>query len=309
MAAMKAVRVHEYGGPEQVVVEQIPQPEPGSDEVLVRVHAAGVNTVDWVTRQGWLWVPIPLPMTLGWDLAGEVAAVGANVQRFHVGDAVYGMIRMRGGAFADYAVLAETELAHKPRTLSFVEAAALPTVALSAWQMLSDIAQVRPGQQVLVHAAAGGVGSVTVPLAKHMGAQVSGTASASNEGFVRDLGADTFINYQTTRFEDVVHDVDVVIETMGGDTLERSYGVVKKGGILIELREQPSEERAAQAGIRVHQMGVQPDGSELAQIATLVDSGVLKAQVSQVLPLDEVRQALDIVQGGHVRGKIVLSIA
>jgi NADPH:quinone reductase-like Zn-dependent oxidoreductase len=308
MATMKAARVHQWGGPEQVVVENTPQPEPTPDDVLVKVHAAGVNTVDWVTREGYLWYPVPLPMTLGWDVAGEVAAVGANVRNFQPGDAVYGMIQFRGGAFAEYALLRESELALKPKRLDFVEAAALPAVALTAWQTLVDIAQVKTGQTVLVQAAAGGVGSVTVPLAKHLGAHVTGTASAANEAFVRELGVDVFIDYQTTRFEEVVHDIDVVIESMGADTLERSYGVVKPGGILIELRQQPSEERAAQHGIRTQLFAVQPSREQLGEIAALVDAGVVKAHVSKVLPLDEVRQALDLSQSGHVRGKIVLTI-
>jgi NADPH:quinone reductase-like Zn-dependent oxidoreductase len=309
MATMKAVRIHSYGGPEVLAYEGVPRPEPADGEVLVRVKAAGVNPVDWKIRDGSMkgWLQLRLPAVLGCDLAGVVEAVGTGVSGFRPGDEVFAYTPMtRDGAYADFAVVKQDELAHKPKTVGFNEAAALPVATLTAWGALFDRGGLRAGQRALVHAAAGGVGSAGVQLAKAKGAWVAGTASARNLGFVRELGADQPIDYTAGPFEDAVKDVDVVFDTIGGDTQRRSLGVLKPGGILVSIVEPPSAEEAAARGVRAEFFGVSPDGRRLAEVARLVDGGKLKAHVETVLPLKEVRKAHELSQTGRTRGKIVL---
>lgn len=308
MTDMKAARVNQWGGSDAVQVENIPRPEPAADEVLIRVRAAGINPVDWKTRQGYL-SQLKTPITLGWDVAGDIVSVGADVQAFRAGDAVYAFILARGGAFAEYATTKVEETALKPASLDYVQAASVPAGALTAWQTLVDNAQVSAGQRVLIHAAAGGVGMFAVQIAKLRGAHVIATASSANENFVRELGADEFIDYRTTRFEDVAHDVDVVLNTIADDTLERSYAVIKRGGVLVSIAGAVAQDKAAAVGIRVVQGSVRPNRAQLTEIARLIDAGSLKTVVSEVVPLDEMRKALDLSETGHVRGKIVLHIA
>lgn len=307
MTTMKAARVHEWGGPEVVQIEDIPIPEPNSDEILVRVRAAGVNPVDWKTREGYRKAALSLPTTLGRDISGEVVAVGSGIQRFKVGDAVYGMINKRG-AFAEYTTALEEEVALKPLSVDHVQAAAVPMAALTSWQALFDIADLKAGQKVLIQGAAGGLGAFAVQLARWKGAYVVGTASAANESFLADLGVDQYIDYRTTRFEDVVQDADVVFDTVGSDTLERSYHAVKPGGILVTSAGQPSPENAGARGIRAARVQVQPRPDQLVEIARIIDSGDVKPVVSTILPLSQVREALQQSQSGHTRGKIVLEI-
>ena len=305
---MQAVRIHQYGGNEVVQIEAIRVPEPEANEVLVRVHAAGVNPVDWFTREGSLRALTAVPMTLGWDIAGEVVAVGTEISDVKVGEAVYGMALVRGGAFAEYATLKRQEVSAKPVSLDFVQAASIPLVAATAWQALFDAANISAGQRVLIHAAAGGVGTFAVQLAKERQAYVIGTASSSNENYVRELGADRFIDYRSTRFEDVVHNVDVVLDTIGGDTRERSYGVIKQGGLYISVVGDAPQEAAQRYSIRLQTIHVERNANHLEEITQLIDSGRLKTLVSHIFPLSDVRQALDLSHTGHVRGKIVLKI-
>jgi NADPH:quinone reductase-like Zn-dependent oxidoreductase len=314
---MKAVRIHEFGGPEVLKYEDAPRPESGPGEVLVRVYACGVNPADWKTREG-RGRERPrqrLPLIPGWDLSGAIERLGPDVSGFDVGEDVYGRPDMaRDGAYAEFIVVRAGELARKPRTLSHVEAAAVPLAALTAWQTLFDAPPphsslgVTRGQTVLIHGAAGGVGTFAVQLAKWKGAKVIATASARNHAFLRELGADVVIDYHQQRFEDVVRDVDAVLDTVGGETLARSWAVLKRGGILASTTLRVAEEEARDHQARSAYVFVQPDAGQLEEIARLVDEKVIRPIVSQVFPLIEAEKAHRASQEGHVRGKIVLEV-
>lgn len=310
MATMKAVRMHSYGGPEVLVYEDAPRPYPASGEVLVRVHAAGVNSLDWKIRFGQMrgMLDFQLPIILGSDAAGVVEAVGQGVTALQVGQEVYGMMdRSRSGSYAEYALGHVEAIALKPKTLDYVEAASVPAVALTAWQALFDLGNLSEGQTILVHGAAGGVGIFAVQLAKWKGARVVATASAPTVDMVRDLGADEVIDYKATPFEQAVSDVDVVLDILGGDTRERSWGVLKPGGILVSTVPPPPEV-TDESGWRGEMVMVQPNAAQLTEIAKLLDAGEIRTVVEQVLPLANVRQALELSQGGHTHGKIVLQV-
>jgi NADPH:quinone reductase-like Zn-dependent oxidoreductase len=312
MENMKAVRIHNYGGPEVLKFEDAPRPQPGNGEVLVRIHAAAVNPVDWKIRTGRYKdrLQYPLPFIPGWDFSGVVEATGPGVTRLKKGDEVYARPDIaRNGAYAEYIVAKESEVALKPKSVDHVKAAAIPLAALTAWQALFDTAGLKSGQKVLIHGASGGVGSFAAQLAKWKGAHVIGTASGRNQSFLRELGVDEPIDYEKTRFEDVVHDVDVVLDTIGGDTQNRSWKVLKKGGILVSIVSPPSAEEAAKHGVRSGYVFVQPNATQLAEIAKLVDSGKLKPVVETVLPLAEARRAHEQSETDHTRGKIVLKVA
>jgi len=312
MATMKAVRMHKYGGPEVLVYEGAPRPEPAKDEVLIRVQAAGVNPVDWKIRDGFgrEFFGHQLPLTPGCDLAGVVESSGADVQGFKKGDAIYGYVNLaRCGAYAEYAVARESEVTLKPQALDFKQAAAVPVGALTSWQALFDIAKLSAGQKVLIHAAAGGVGHLAVQLARARGATVIGTASAQNAEFVRGLGVDEMINYKTTRFEDVVKDADVVFDTIGGDTQERSFRVLKPGGVLVSAVSEPPKEACKAHEVKGGMVMVQPDAAQLAEITALIDSGRLEPAIAAVLPLGDARKAHEMSQSGHTRGKIILVVS
>ena len=311
METMKAVRVHEYGGPEVLRYEDAPRPEPGAGDVLVRVHAAGVNPVDWKVRAGMAkgFLNYKLPMIPGWDLSGTVEALGAGTTGWKKGDEVYSRPDIsRDGTYAEYIAVKASELARKPKTLDHAKAAAIPLAALTAWQALFDAGGLQSGQRVLVHAAAGGVGTFAVQLARWKGARVIGTASERNHEFLKELGADELIDYNKVRFEDAVQDVDLVLDTMAGETRDRSWKVLKKGGILVSILGQPSQEDAARYGVRGAGVFVQPNQKELEEIGVLVDSGKLKPVVESVLPLKEARRAHEMNQTLHTRGKIVLQV-
>ncbi len=311
MNTMKAVRIHKYDGPEVLKYEQAPLPEPGPGEVRVRVHAAGVNPVDWKIREGYFKGRMnhALPLILGWDLSGVVEATGSAVERLKKDDEVYSRPDIaRDGAYAEFIVVREAEVALKPKSIDHIHAAGVPLAALTAWQSLFDAGGLRAGQKVLIHAAAGGVGSFAVQLAKWKGAYVIGTASSRNQEFVQNLGANETIDYQNTRFEDVVRDVDVVFDTIGGDTQQRSWKVLKKGGILVSIVGSPSMENAIARGVRQAAVFVQPSGAQLTELAKLIDSGKLRPFVETVLPLAEARRAQELSQTGHTRGKIILQL-
>ena len=309
---MKAVRIHAYGGLDVLHYENVPMPKLRPDDILIRVRAAAVNPVDWKIREGYLQNALKqtLPLTLGWDVSGEVVEVGPQAARFKVGDEVYVRPDIeRDGGYAGYIAVKADEAAYKPATLDHPHAAAVPLAALTAWQVLIDAAQLQAGQTVLIHAAAGGVGSLAVQLAKARGANVIATASAVNTGLVAELGADQFIDYTRTRFEEVVKEVDVVFDTLGGDIQERSWQVLKPGGILVSVVSPPSKETAAERGLRRAFVFIHADGQQLSAIARLIDEGKMKPVIHTILPLDEARQAHAISQGGHARGKIVLHVA
>ncbi len=308
---MKAVRIHQYGGPEVLRYEDAPRPVVKPDEVLIRVHAAGVNPVDWKVREGHVksMFTYPMPLIPGWDVSGVVQSTGLDTSRLKAGDEVYSRPDIaRDGAYAEYIAVRESEVALKPKSLDHVQAAAVPLAALTAWQALFDAAKIQPGQTLLIHGAAGGVGTFAVQLAKLKGARVIGTASKKNHEFLRSLGADETIDYNTTRFENVVHGVDAVLDTITGETMERSWQVLKKDGILVSILQPPSPEKAAAHGVRCAHTFVQPSVPQLNEIAKLLDAGKLKVIVEKVFPLWEARAAQDLSQTGHVRGKIVLRV-
>jgi len=308
---MKAIRIHQYGGPEVLAHVELQRPTPGPSEVLIKVHAASVNPFDWKARAGYMkeFFSLAFPATLGSDVSGTVEEVGPGAARFKRGDEVYASLGREGGGYAEYAVAKEAIVAEKPSTLDYVQAAAVPAVGLTAWQTLFEVAQLRAGQKVLIHAAAGGVGNFAVQFAKAKGAYVIGTASSKNQAFLGELGVDKAVDYKKTRFEDVVHDADVVLDTIGGDTQERSFKALKKGGILVSIVQPPSQELAAKHGVRALFYGSHPSSSDLTEIARLIDSGNVKTVVETVLPLAEARRAHELSESGHGRGKIVLKVA
>jgi NADPH:quinone reductase-like Zn-dependent oxidoreductase len=311
---MKAVRIHNYGGPEVLRYEDVPKPSPAPGEVLIRVHAAGVNPVDWKVREGALkqLVQHKFPLTLGWDLSGvieEVGPDGAGGGQFKKGDEVFSKPdTSRDGDYADYIVVRESEVALKPKSLHHVYAAAVPLAGLAAWQALFDIAQLKRGQRVLIHAGSGGVGHFAVQFAKWKGAYVIATASTQNQPLLRQIGVDQPVDYTTQRFEQVATDIDVVLDTIGGDTLNRSWQVLKKGGVLVSLVQPSDTNKARQLGVRSAFVWTQPNGKQLAEIADLIDSGHIKVVLDRILPLSEARRAHELSQSGHTRGKIVLRV-
>jgi NADPH:quinone reductase-like Zn-dependent oxidoreductase len=309
---MKAIRIHTHGGPEVLVYEEAPRPVPGTGEVLIRVYAAGVNPADWKTRAapGRL-APAIFPAILGWDVSGVVETVGPGVTEFREGDAVYGMIRFPkpGAAYAEYTTAPVTDIARKPTTVDHVHAAAVPLAALTAWQALVEQAHLTEGQTILITGAAGGVGHFAVQLAKVKGAHVIGTASARNAEFLRGLGVDQVIDYTTTPLDKAVQGVDVVFDTVGGETRELAIDVLKRGGTLVStVVGRPSEEHVSAAGIQARGMLVHPSSEQLAEIAKLIDEGGVRPVVDTVFPLADTRRAHELSEGGHVRGKVVLRV-
>lgn len=311
MSTMQAVRFHSYGDSGVLVLEEMPRPQAGAGEVLIRVHAAGVNPLDWKVRAGHVrgWLQHRLPLIPGWDVSGVVEAVGPDVTAFKIGDEVYGLLNFtRNGAYAEYVAARALNLAFKPNAIDHIQTGAVPLASLTAWVSLFEVAGLKSGQTMLIHGAAGGVGHFAVQFAKWKKAKVIATASASNEDFLRELGADEVIDYSTTKFEEAVHDVDVVLDTIGGDTQQRSWQVLKKGGILVATLGISSLEPPHQHGVRGEGVMVRPDAAQLTQIAALIDAGNLKPAVTTILPLAEAPRAHELSQTGHVRGKIVLQV-
>lgn len=305
---MKAIQIHEFGGPEVLKLDTITRPEPGAHQVLVRVHAAGVNPVDWKIREG-KFGEIPFPAIMGNDFSGEIEALGPDVTEFRVGESVFGSVADESGSYAEYCLAPTSQIIEKPSSLDHIQAAAVPVTAMTAWQALFDEAKLRRGQKVLIHAAAGGVGNFAVQFAKWKGAYVIGTASADSADLVRKLGAHEVIDYRNTRFEDVVQNADVVFDTIGGETQERSWKVLNRGGVLVSIVQPPSAETAAARGVRgIFMREDAKRNDELIQIAKLLASGQIKINVETVLPLSEARKAQELSQSGHAHGKIVLTI-
>ncbi len=311
MKTMKAVCIYSYGGPEVLRYEEMPRPRPQAGEVLVRVHAAGINPVDWKIREGLLHDLLhhPFPLVLGWDVSGVVESLGPDTNRLRVGDEVYSKPDItRDGAYAEFIVIKESEVALKPASIDHVHSAALPLGGLTAWQALFETAGLVAGQRVLIHAAAGGVGNIAVQLAKWKGAHVIGTASAKNHDFLRKLGVDQPVDHEKERFEDVVAPVDVVLDTIGGDTQTRSFKVLKPGGFLVSIVTSPTTELATAHGVRAKFIFTQANAGQLAEIAGVVDSGNLKAYVETILPLSAAKRAQELSQRGHTCGKLVLLV-
>ncbi|HLF25849.1 MAG TPA: NADP-dependent oxidoreductase [Anaerolineae bacterium] len=311
MTTMKAVRIHAYGATDVLTYEDALRPSPGAGEVLIRVYATTVNPFDCAARAGYLsaYFNYSLPLILGTDVSGVIEEVGAGVTNFAPGDNVYTRAGVTcDGAYAEYVVVPASDVAAKPQSLDHLHAAALPHAILTAWQALFEAAQLAPGQTVLIHGAAGGVGHVAVQLAQLRGARVIGTASI-NLDFLRELNVDQAIDYATTPFETVARDVDVVLDTVGGDTQQRSWGVLKPGGILLSTVQAPSEEMAATHGVRQQMIASAPPiGPTLTEVAGLVESGRIKPMVSLILPLADIRKAHTLIEGRHTRGKIALQV-
>src|SRR5947199_215711 len=307
---MKAVVAHEYGAPEVLKFEQVPRPEPNEDEALVRVIASGVNPADPLTLSGKCAKEFGthLPLIPGYDIAGVVEKTGANITKLKVGDAVYGYPTF-GGGWADYVTVKEWEVAAKPKSLNLVEAAAVPMGALTAWQSLVDVAKLQPGQTILIHGGSGGVGSFAIQIATAGGARVIATASTANQDLLKQLGADAAIDYTKQKFEEIAHDVDLVLDPVGRDTLARSYGVVKKGGMVITIVSRCDETELKKHEIRGASLSSHPNAAELTEITKLIEAGKIKPVVSQVLPLTDAARADAQAATHHTRGKIVLKIA
>lgn len=311
---MKAILIDSYGGVEKLVLKDVPRPVPGDDEILVRVYAAGVNPADAKIREGKAFASLyrdPFPLILGWDASGVVEEVGKNVTTFKPGDAVFGMIGFpyEGGAYGEFIVARQDEIALKPPSLDHKEAAALPLAALTAWQALFDAADLKAGDKVLIHAGAGGVGHLGVQLAKWKGAYVISTCAKRDIDFLKEIGADEAIDYQAQRFEELVHEADVVIDSVGGETQDRSWQVLKKGGILVTIMEPPPEGKAEEYGVRGIRVFVERNTDELNEIAKLASEGLLTPNIYKVFSLSEAKKAHELIEKGETRGKIVLKVA
>ena len=310
MASMKAIRIHQFGDAEQLELKAIARPVPGRGEMLVRVLAAGVNPVDHKIREG-QFPPISagkLPITPGRDICGEVVAVGDGIASFAIGNRIYAMLGLSHGGYAEYAVVTTGEAAHAPRTLSPIEAAVVPLAALTAWQGLFNHGHLTAGQKVLIHGGSGGVGHFAVQFARMVKAHVTATVSGADIAFVRALGADRAIDYQTEKFE-TAGPFDLVLDLIGGETQERSWSVVKRGGALISTLAEPSQERAVERQARATRYMTQPDGRQLAEIARLIDDGQITVAVDTIFELFQAKRAQSYQEGGHPRGKIVLQVA
>ena len=302
---MKAVRIHAFGGPEELRYEDAPRPIAKAGEVLIRIHASAVNPADWKFRSGFFGKNAPLPLTLGFDFSGVIEALGEGVTRWRTGDEVYGYGL---GAYAEYIAVKEALVAAKPRTVDHIHAAALASASLAAWKALFEAGGLRPGQTVLIHGATGGVGGFAVQLAHAKGIHVIGTASKRNQSYLKELGADEAIDYESVRFEDVARDVDVVFDTQGGETQARSWRTLKRGGILVSIAQPPAQAEAEKHGVRATFVVNEMNAESLNEITKLVDTGKLKAVVDNVLPLSEARRAQELIQTGHTRGKIALRV-
>ena len=309
---MKAVRTHNYGGPEVLKYEDTPRPQVvAPTEMLIRVHAAGLNPVDSAIRDGQVKeiFPVKFPWIPGSDVSGVVEEVGGNVTRFKTNDEVFALLNpAKGGAYAEYVVVRESDVALKPKSLQHIRAAAIPVAAITAWNALFETGQLQAGQRVLIHGGAGGVGHFAVQLSKRKGAHVIATASAKNHELIFELGADEVIDYHAQKFENVARNVDIVLDTIGSDTQERSWKVLQKGGILVSIVQPPSEEKARSVGARAAMVQSRPDGAKLAEIAKIIDSGQLAPVINRILPLSEARRAHELSQSGHAHGKIVLRV-
>jgi NADPH:quinone reductase-like Zn-dependent oxidoreductase len=303
---MKAVRIHAFGGPEELKYEDVPRPAAKAGEVLVRIHASAVNPSDWKFRNGFFGKDAPLPLILGFDFSGVVETLGEGVTKWKKGDEVYAYAL---GAYAEYIAVKESQLAAKPKKIDHIHAAATASASLAAWKVLFEAGGLQPGQKVLIHGGTGGVGGFAVQLAHEKGIHVIATASKRNQEYLRELGADEAIDYESVRFEDAVHDVDAVFDTQGGETQARSWRTLKRGGILLSIAQPPSAEEARKHGVRSAFVTNEMNAKSLQAITALVDAGKLITVVDTVLPLSEARRAQELIQTGHTRGKIALKVA
>jgi NADPH:quinone reductase-like Zn-dependent oxidoreductase len=310
---MKAIVVHEYGGPEVLKYEDAPRPEPKADEILIRVLAGSVNPVDVAIRKGYLARIIGegrLPLILGMDAAGIVEKTGGKIDKFKKGDAVFAFFTLKSeGGYGEYAVAKVNEVALKPKEITFGQAAAVGAAGATAWEALVEKANLVAGQTVLIHGGSGGVGHLAIQIAKARGAKVIATASTPNQDFLKSLGADVAIDYTKQKFEDIAKDVDVVLDSVGGDTLTRSYGVVKKGGIIVSIVDDPDGKELTAHEIRGTSLRATPKAEVMDELARLLEAKKLMPMVSQALPLTDVVKAQEQIASRHTVGKIVLIVA
>jgi NADPH:quinone reductase-like Zn-dependent oxidoreductase len=319
MTMMKAVRIHSFGGPEVLQLDEVLRPQPQSgDEALIKVRAASINPVDWKIRKGGY--PAvkqeDLPIVLGRDVSGEIVETASEFRAtdgegvaFKVGDAVFAFLGMGRGGYQEYVIGKSNELARKPASLNHIEAAAVPLAGITAWQGLFDHGGLAAGQRVLIHGGAGGVGHLAVQFAKAKGAWVATTVSGDDVAFARGLGVDVVIDYKAQRFEEVVEPVDMVFDLIGGETRDRSFAVVRPGGILVSTLGKPDETKAREHGVRVAGYMAQPNGRQLGEIGRLIDDGKVKVVVQAVYPLEKAADAQRRLEQEHTRGKIVLEVA
>ena len=318
MKAMKSVQIKRYGNSDVVEVNNTASsPTVSTGKILVNVKASGVNPVDWKIREGYFqqMVPLQFPSTLGMDFSGIAKQIGDEDDKssdFKQGDEVYGQASVfsgGSGAFAELALANNDSIAHKPKTLNHVEAAALPLVGVSAWQVLVENIGLSKDQKILIHGGAGGIGSIAIQLAKHLGGYVATTVSTNDKQFVQELGADQIIEYKKENFEDIVHDYDAVLDTVGGQTYKRSFKVLKKdGGIIVSMLEQPNVELMSQYKIKAIFLFSQVNRQRLTKLAQWVDQNNTKVNIDKTFPLDEAGNALDYQKDLHPRGKVVLTV-
>jgi NADPH:quinone reductase-like Zn-dependent oxidoreductase len=308
---MKAIRIHEFGGPDVLELEDIDVPQPAANQVLIKVYASSVNPVDQkiVAGESQAKFPTKFPLTIGWDVSGVIEQTGKQVHGFRVGDEVYGRpFPTQNGAFAEYVVINADEIALKPTSIDHLQAAAVPLAGLTAWQGLFKFGQLAKEQRVLIHAASGGVGSFAVQFAKWKGAYVIGTASADNISFIKQLGADEAIDYKNERFEEQVQDVDLVFDLIGGETQQRSLGVIKAGGRLVTTVMPEFKDEAKEKNIHLDGFTAQSYPDDLRQIAGLIDNGIVNPVVSAIMSLEEAKQAEMLSAKKSGRGKIVIKV-
>lgn len=308
---MKAVQINAYGDRSVLELNNIEMPTPAENEVLIKVKAAGVNPVDWKVREGYLQDMLhhTLPLTLGWDVSGEVVAVGDKVNHLKVGDAVYSRPDIaKNGSYAEYLTVVAEEVALKPESLTWQEAAGVPLAALTAWQVLYEIAKLQEGERVLIHAGSGAVGQFAIQLAKLRGAYVYTTTSAKNTSLVLALGADQAIDYHQEDFSEL-KDIDVVFDTIGSETLAKSWKTLKKGGRLVSIVEEPDEAIASEHGASAYFCFVEPNRQQLEKLAELADSGKLKVNIDSEFRLDQLPKAHERSESGHAQGKIIINVS
>lgn len=310
---MKVVQINRYGGPEVLEVKDIPQPTPKKDQILVEVYAAGLNPFDLKILSGAYqkMIPLQFPMTFGGDIAGVVTQMGEGVSEFKLGDEVYGsaiVLSGGSGAYAETAKANVAKIAVKPKTANFEEAAALPVAGLTAVEAVADQAKLQKGQKILIHGGAGGVGHIAIQFAKSVGVYVATTVNGDDKEFVKGLGADKIIEYKTQAFEELLKDYDAVLDTVGGQVAEKSYTVIKRGGVLVLLVSQVNEELAEKYGITAIRQQSQTDTPQLKRLTELVDSGKIKVHIDKVFPLEQAKEAFRHLEEGHPRGKVVLKM-
>ena len=307
---MHAMRIHKFGGPEVLQDELLPVPEAEGEEILVRVEAASVNPVDYKTREGKFSKASDdsLPMTLGRDLSGVIEACGASAKDGKKGQAVFALLGYDRGAYVQHVVLKPGEWTAKPTNISHVEAASVPLAALTAWQGMIDHGRLEKGQRVLIHGGAGGVGHFAIQIAKAMGAWVATTCAGKDFDFVRSIGADQAIDYKTETFEELLSDIDLVYDLIAGETQERSFQVLKRGGALISTLQEPDKAKALAKNIRIAHYMAEPDAGELKQIAGLIEAGKIRPHIHATYDLADAAQAEQVLEHEHVRGKIVLAV-